>query len=619
MKWPALALVALLLVGMVQAAEVKDPSTAADFVNGSGSSFSFAVGPAASQGATWVITAPDGRSATVSRTGGGAESADDVPEVQFTLDGVQVSESAQWTWVGDLTGAPADGTWTVQVEGDYSSNDGIPAETSQPSALLFVNDRGIRFGVGPPITPLTRVQAWNRHITSPGTTWVEPSTSGTITAATVDAPNEAGDEDPLNARYYQPLSGSQPGAATGQFTLSCPASMTVNGAWARGATQAVNTFARFASVPGLEPGATDLRVLPGVTFTTLTDKGSGATGTHSASVAYNNAAGTTYQFMARAGATGTDVLGAVVAVPPLQCTITNPTIALAELHDENDFDLTVSQAQCAGDAVSFSMDIQIGSALVTIADLDVYVQDAATGTTVLQVDDADMLAIGTRVEYFSREFQAGAYSAIAKIDLAGLGTVDLYDSAAFNVPLEDCGPTDLTPVLAVLNQHDANQTLFHDNLTAYLDHINAHLHQIDANLTATRGDILDAIESLNMTIELVFECTTGNETGCNLLIEIYNIIIEKFGPPGEPVQVEYPQLSLLLLLAAFIFAGYRLIKRPWIWMWVFAILALGFFWYVFNPDDASLAAVVAFLGGLWVIIMLLNRFGFGNKTGNELP
>jgi hypothetical protein len=75
-------------------------------------------------------------------------------------------------------------------------------------------------------------------------------------------------------------------------------------------------------------------------------------------------------------------------------------------------------------------------------------------------------------------------------------------------------------------------------------------------------------------------------------------------------------LPLLLLLAAFVFAGYRLLERPWRWLWVFGILTVGFFVYVFNEEKLNLTAVVGFLGGLWVIVLLLNKFGFGKEPEN---
>lgn len=55
-----------------------------------------------------------------------------------------------------------------------------------------------------------------------------------------------------------------------------------------------------------------------------------------------------------------------------------------------------------------------------------------------------------------------------------------------------------------------------------LDYILTRVNGVDANLNATRGEILDAIANLNLTVDLALSCPGGNETGnetvCDILV-----------------------------------------------------------------------------------------------------
>jgi len=87
-----------------------------------------------------------------------------------------------------------------------------------------------------------------------------------------------------------------------------------------------------------------------------------------------------------------------------------------------------------------------------------------------------------------------------------------------------------------LDTHEANSVDRHDNETAYLDHINEHLHALGAD-NITHQQILDALEALNITV-------TGNFT--DLDNATYELLIEKLGAPGMPVEISNENLDYFL-------------------------------------------------------------------------
>lgn len=546
-----LAAILLLIPLASSAPSIQDPSTATVFVT-TADTFTFANGQTvqgSSVGTTWTLTAPGGQTMQFTRTSTGASNTPPV----FRLDGSLISGPNHWTATGSLIGAPADGTWQIQLQPTiYVSSDSNGQLAGRPGPTLTVGGKFIHWGAMT-AAPVTWTQYWNWHS---GASWNEPSNVPTECTApcTNDTPNEAAQEDPNNALFFRTITGtSTPSAATGNSAVSCPSTVTLNGAWVRGGTQVGNTFVRFAVVPGNIPGDSDLRDNPTVTFTTLIDAGAGASGTRADAVTYNNAAGNTYQFMARAGASGLEQLGQPVFVAPMQCTITGANI-INLLHDENEFQIGASQAQCNGDRTSFELTLFALGAGSGLGTMKVVIYDATTGTAVLEVQKTEMITVGafaTQVFAFAKLFPPGAYFAIATADITGgLGVNDYYDAVPFNVPVGNCNDTatNLAPVLIKLSEHDVNQTAFHLNLTAYLDHINNHLHTLDSNLTASTTDILEAIQNLNVTI---IGNVTGNFSIDNATLSaIYNILIEKLGPPGEPMEIAYT--LLLFWIIAFI-------------------------------------------------------------------
>lgn len=513
----------IIVPGNVSAAPTILPtSSSLVAVNGAVDYIQFAPGPTQTIGTTIILIGPTGDNITFVKTGiGGVNTLE-----KWTLNGVQVTGSPTNGWTnfntGDLSGLPADGTWQIQIKpsGTYGSFDGGVTSTS-PGPTLKIDTKAIHWGVISTFPP-TFNQYWNWRSTAVSTTWNEPSTVPTCVDAGCfsDTLTEAADEDPNNAIFFQDTPSEYTaytlhyGATPSNCTTT--ATDTINGAWI-GASG--TTFSEFIYRDGNflaeNTVSGDLRSVAGFSLTGEENEGSTGSGTDTKTINYNNIAGTSYQFKVRTATQG-ETLGVIQWIPSGLCSFGNPTIAIAEVHNEDEFDLTVSQAQCNNDKVSFSIDLELGSALITVTDLDVYILDATTATTVLIRDDAQMNAVGSRVFYFDEVIDTGAYTAIAKVDLAGLGSVDLFDSAAFNVPVGTCinEPTDLTGVfLAIQNvQNDVDfingTTQFINNTTAdgfanlteFFEHINQHLHFINSTTLATEDNL--TIFHINETILL---------------------------------------------------------------------------------------------------------------------
>lgn len=516
---------ALILCGLItvtpaaSAAPTVLPSTSSTYAITSTDTFQFSLGYGVVPGVTltgqsWHLFAPDGSSMSFTRTDTQAPSSS--PAI-FSLDGSAVSGNTQvYTVQGSLLGHPGDGTWHIV----YSGPNSVGVCTAQSVCpTLSVGGKGLRFGPsfssgdvqdpsvnGPNFWIDGENQLWNQRNTAPSTTWSEPSTIPNCFAPCVDPINEAPDEDPNNAVFFNDVSPPTVSPFTA-YTLNygavagCPttSTSTVNGAWL-GATG--TAFSQFIYRDGNFLGTTDLRSVIGYATTTEENEGATAAGTDDKSIPYNNAAGTSYQFKVR-DSTG-EALGVVQWIPSGLCTATIPSI-LNLIHDENEFQISASQAQCSEDAISFEITLFALGAGSGSGAINVGLYGAQTGAPRIDIVKAQMFSTGTfpsQVYSFERVMPPGAYVAIATADVTGgIGINDYFDAVAFNVPREACGDltTDLSPVLLAIESSRLN-------LTSYLDHVDAQLHALDANLTATRGDILDAINNLNVTI-------VGNVTG----------------------------------------------------------------------------------------------------------
>ncbi len=611
-----LATALLLLAPLASSApSIQDPSTATVFVT-SADTFTFANGQTVqgnSVGTTWTLTAPGGQTMQFTRT---STAASNTPPV-FRLDGSLISGQNHWTATGSLIGAPADGTWQIQLQPTiYVSSDSNGQLAGRPGPTLTVGGKFIHWGAMT-AAPVTWTQYWNWHS---GASWNEPSNVPTECTApcTADTPNEASQEDPNNALLFRTISGtSTPSAATGNSAVTCPSTVMLNGAWVRGGTQTGNTFVRFAVIPGNVPGDSDLRDNPTVTFTTLIDAGAGASGTRADAVTYNNAAGNTYQFMARAGASGLEQLGQPVFVAPMQCTITGANI-INLLHDENEFQIAASQAQCNGDPTSFELTLFALGAGSGLGTMKVVIYNATTA--VLEVQKTEMITVGTfptQVFMFAKLLPPGPYVAIATADITGgVGINDYYDAVPFNVPLGNCNDaaTNLAPVLIKLAEHDGNQTALYGNLTQFLGHVNQHLHFINA----TNLEILQAIENLNLTI---IGNVTGNFTLDNAtLSSILNQIIEHRTHSLELTMInDFSGLGFdgflffLFWVAAMLFFTYQR------WLFAAGFSLPGLLDTLFPeqiPGDFSQYLALCLLG--FLLEVAANRFGWGpykTRTG----
>lgn len=298
---------------------------------------------------------------------------------------------------------------------------------------------------------------------------------------------------------------SNPQAFTEHSTVACgpPPVLTMNGIWIKGADQTGHTYVRFAAIQGtpspLDSTPNDLRDNVGVVYTTLTDEGTGSTGTKTGTTFYNTASGNSYQFLARNGTGGTEQLGAVLVAPPGQCTLTGTTILLADVHDEDTMDLTISQAQCNGDPTSFSYDIDfhLVTQLIVSENLEIY--SGTTGTLVLTIPATSTFANGNKVGYGQFTLGPGSYTGILRLVTTGVGNLGtLFDSQSFNVPTGACGNTAVDS--ATINTHtDAQNVLLKQNLTriettdneteSHADDIQNTIHRMEPVLNETEDHV----------------------------------------------------------------------------------------------------------------------------------
>lgn len=321
--------------------------------------------------------------------------------------------------------------------------------------------------------------------------------------------------------------------ATVSATVTCPVNMALLGSWS-GTGGSITV--RFAVAQGSVGTLTDLRTDPTVTYTTPFASTS-SVGTRSETVTnYNNLAGNRVQFMVTQS--GIEYLGNVLTVAQAQCTSTNPGIAIAEAHDENIFELRISHAQCLGDNVTFNMNLELGSALIVVSDLDLFILDSGSGVTLAAIDDSTMNAVGNRIFYDELLIGAGGYLAFAKVDLSGVGSADYWDAESFVVPMETCkdSPTDLNPVLNLINTRTAQTNSYintttqevRNDLNIVHQHIDSHFNTTYALINLVHQHI---DSHFNETVEnftlLLSNICTGNQTcAFNITVDNTDVLTE---------------------------------------------------------------------------------------------
>lgn len=392
-------------------------------------------------GFTYTLRAPDGNQMSFA-----CNSTVNGPDLHvYSLNGTRLS-GGEMSVIGNLVGSPADGTWQLT----YSPPVGLCGYILP----LMVGGKSWRDTKTELETTTTAL--WN---------WRNTAANGTFDqfrspCASAEPRPAVAENDPNNAVFFQDAVGpvvSPFTAYTLHATVSCTAvpTMTINGAWLGGNS---TLFSRYAYRDGNFLGETDLRIIFGTNTTTAENEGNTSNGTDADSgVSYNNAAGTSYQFIVNTTPQG-EALGAVAFAPPGQCTPAAIGIAGLTLGADQ-FHLEVSNAQCANDAVSFALEFDILFNVLT-EDMDVQIYDSNNGSLIATYDDSQMFPLpGTgdpRLFHFADVFPPGAYVAVGRVDQV-LGT-DYYESKAFNVPRGSCvdSPTDLTPVLIAINSTAGN-------------------------------------------------------------------------------------------------------------------------------------------------------------------
>lgn len=476
---------------------------------------------------------------------------------RYSLDGVllePVGQTQAFAASGGLVGDPGDGTFS-------SENPRGQINSGLHLACIHVGGKEYLSGAG----ACAFQNFWNWR--SSGTNYA-PSGSPCPTTA---------ENDPNNFVFFsdQAPTDPDPQGFTTQSTVSCTAPMpaTLNGLWIRGSQQSLNTFATFYHVQGIPIGPdADLRDNVGVASTGYVDKGSGAQGTHSAIIGYNNAAGNSYQLSVKNGTSGEEQLGAVLFVPLNQCNPPNIGSSLLQITSIG-LDLSVSQAQCRGDPVSFSVDVDL-TTLLTLGDLEVVVYDAFNDDIVLTVDESQMFNRNSgQVQFFNRTFPPGPYVAHALADIVGIGAVDLYDSEAFNVPQGTCIDTPFDDSsLRQFTISRTNQTNSFVNSTSNTTQnlvVEVHQH-IDTHFNQTWTMIQDF--ELNITTILNDLCVNGN---CNFTVNNTQVLEELEAQQLQFLELDPDESWTFLLFLAILLLSYW---QRWLFVAIACLIGITDMW-----------------------------------------
>lgn len=278
-----------------------------------------------------------------------------------------------------------------------------------------------------------------------------------------------------------------------------------------------------------------------------------------------------------------------------------PGIAIAEIHEDDTFEVTVSEGQCLGDKTSFNYNLELGSALITVSDLDAYIIDQDTpGSTFIQVDDSAMNTIGSRAFFHDEVLPVGPYIVLVKVDLTGVGSADFWDAEAFTVQ-DSCrdSPTDLSQVLNHIQYNQAQENVTLENVT----HVHAEIHnqatitnaRINATYTSTYSLINLVFSRLNTTCQKTEFSAAGcegvenlcSEAGCNITVDNSDVITAM--GEAEMKFIGYTTAeswTLLFIVALMIWAMYRE------WWWAFGCMALATLGVLLRINDYNLPVVV---------------------------
>lgn len=532
----AVLLAAFFLIPAVLAAPEIAPATDPRndvFVDGATDYFEFAPGTMLTVG-SWSLTSPDGSSISFVQN-----SMSPTGPVSFYLDGSLKSGSG-WISSGNIDGASVNGTWTIRTQAGYNSND-FQGGANSPGPTLYLNGKSAHFGTST-INPQTWLQTWNWHETV--TSWVEASTIPGDPSLVVDPIDEADDEDPDLARYFAGPGtpqgiGNTPIALTGGFTVNCGAlTASVDGAWFRGATQSGPTHAFFTYVNNFQVAATDLTTVPGSATTSNTNKGSGTNGTHTATIPYSNLLGTSYQFSARAGSSGSAQDGLAFYIPSNLCDTTIPNLSGLD-RNQNDFQVKVSQGQCSIDntTINFMVDQNLMSA-------DIYITNAETGLVVQSYDESMFFTGPAQMNWFGSFYiPPGDWVAIGIADIQGALSPDKFDSVPFNVKEASCKDEPVTIDIGNITIELTDALILQlINETTEHRHNSLELNGLDFETLGFDGFLI------MLSLAAVFAFAVWH--GYTFLVLVSGLGIASRFIPGQPL--DYTAVVFLILIAFFL-------------------------------------------------------------------
>lgn len=179
-----------------------------------------------------------------------------------------------------------------------------------------------------------------------------------------------------------------------------------------------------------------------------------------------------------------------------------PVVGLTLVHNEDAMDLTTQNTNCIGDAVPFTIDLDL-SGVIVINDADIWIYSPAAGFWIQDIDDSAWTPVinalpASQFGAASTILPPGHYYALLIADLGGVGAVDLFDSKSFTVsksPCTDSGAQDLTTITNRLVRIE-NQI---NNVTSNVVSARVDLNETHQDVDATEFNLVQARTDINNT------------------------------------------------------------------------------------------------------------------------
>jgi hypothetical protein len=192
--------------------------------------------------------------------------------------------------------------------------------------------------------------------------------------------------------------------------------------------------------------------------------------------------------------------------------VTHPNLSGINF-DPLDHTIAVTQAQCLGDDIEFTVIADAG----TVNDMDVYIIEGETDVVIEQIDDSQMFAIANKWWHFNRTYPAGSYQALSIVDIQSILSPDTFAVAPFNVPAGSCYTAQ--DALLIQNRFDGVDASL-ANLTRAVEYVNQTTIRIDRNETndfvysnalqnSTTLTITDLIGSVHVHLDSHFAYTNN--------------------------------------------------------------------------------------------------------------